>query len=212
MQSRKEAAREKLEKMVISKKVDMTADSPMKSPLKRSNTLSKMYEHREPGSPLKHHQKQYQGYKDKFSMKVPDYGKAFTLRFSPNGGLLAMADDTGNLEIINTVYGYSDHTFKKEDHDLTLTTAVTWKKSNSLLKLNQRLLGVCVDGTAIMWEPTQEKGLQRITLNKENAYQVADYSCFGHYFCAAGKLPQLEIYDDNTMQAVTKFELEKIGH
>ena len=28
----------------------------------------------------------------------------------------------------------------------------------------------------------------------------------------AGKLPQLEIYDNNTMQLVTKFEIEQIGH
>jgi len=82
-----------------------------------------------PDSPIKAYRRYFEDYRDRYTATCEDDGKVFATKFSPNGGLLAMADSNGNVEIFDTIYGYSEHKFNKNDLNLQLTTCLAWKKS-----------------------------------------------------------------------------------
>lgn len=163
-----------------------------------------------PDSPIKAYDKIFQEPRNKFVIKCQEDGNPFATKFSPNGGLLAMADSNSNLGIYDTIYGYSEHSFTKSENNLPLITSLSWKKS-ACLKLSQRLVGACVDGSVVVWEQPSEKTIQKVMLNDKNQYQTIDHSCNGSHIVVGGKLPQVEIYDDLTLKQINCFELLE-GH
>lgn len=103
-----------------------------------------------PDSPMKSYNRYFDDYRERYTVTCQDDASVFATKFSPNGGLLAMADSIGNIEIFDTIYGYSEHKFNKNDLDLSMTTCLTWKKSETF-KMTQKLVGGCVDGSIITW-------------------------------------------------------------
>lgn len=62
-----------------------------------------------PDSPIKGYEKVFKEPRDKFVIRCEEDANPFATKFSPNGGLLAMADNNGNLGIYDTIYGYCEH-------------------------------------------------------------------------------------------------------
>lgn len=63
-------------------------------------------------------------------------------------------------------------------------------------------MGSMCDGSIMRWTPSMNNSSDKIVLNAKNQYQCIDYSSDGKRFMLAGLLPQIEIYDDETMQPI----------
>ena len=58
------------------------------------------------------------------------------------------------------------------------------------------------DGSLMRWNSTMNNKCEKITLNSENQYQCIDYARDLKRFLVAGLLPQIEIYDEETLQPI----------
>ena len=55
------------------------------------------------------------------------------------------------------------------------------------------------DGSIMRWRPQMNNSCEKIPMNVKNQYQCIDYSNDGKRIALAGALPQIEIYDDETL-------------
>lgn len=56
------------------------------------------------------------------------------------------------------------------------------------------------DGSIMRWHASKNNSCEKIPLNTKNQYQTIDYSADGKRIAVAGLLPQIEVYDDETLQ------------
>jgi len=60
------------------------------------------------------------------------------------------------------------------------------------------LYGSCIDGSVIKWSSNDSTSIEHIPLNTENSYQTVDCAGDGRKIVVAGKMTQIEIWDENT--------------
>lgn len=130
-------------------------------------------------------------------------------KFSTDASLLACSMQDGQIQIISsnfntTLYSFdSDSTAKEEHRTCFPVTGLAWKHVKSMEEDDmQVLMGSMCDGSVMRWTPSMNNSCDKIPLNPKNQYQCIDYSGDGKRFCVAGLLPQIEIYDDETMQPI----------
>lgn len=65
-----------------------------------------------------------------------------------------------------------------------------------------------------MWRPKYNNNLKTLLVSETNSYQCMDYSPDnGSKFAAAGKLPVLDIFDDESLKKVMEFKtIGAVGH
>jgi len=71
-------------------------------------------------------------------------------------------------------------------------TGLSWRDDS-------QLVGCMCDGSLMRWTYAANNSFERINLNSKNQYTCIDYSFDGKRLAVAGLLPQIEIYDDNTL-------------
>ena len=133
----------------------------------------------------------------------------YCTKFSNDGSLLATSFQDGTIQIIssqfnNTMYQFdSDILAVKEKRTKFPVTGLAWKSTYNLDGLdNQTLIGSLCDGSIMKWTPAMGNRSKKIALNPTNQYQTIDYSGDGKRFAVAGTLPQIEIYDDETLKSI----------
>ena len=64
-----------------------------------------------------------------------------------------------------------------------------------------------------MWRPKYSGALKTLLVSETNSYQCIDYAHIGTRFACAGKLPQVEVFDDATLAKVSEFKQSgSVGH
>lgn len=83
-------------------------------------------------------------------------------------------------------------------------TALCWKPQKENEHNVETFKAVGSDGRIVMWRPKFGNELKTLLVSETNSYQCMDYSPdAGSKFVAAGRLPQLEVYDDHRLAKVT---------
>lgn len=59
------------------------------------------------------------------------------------------------------------------------------------------LFGSCVDGHVVKWRSSASTKIERIPLNLENNYNTVDCSGDGRKIVVAGRMTQIEIWDES---------------
>jgi len=86
-------------------------------------------------------------------------------------------------------------------------TALAWKPTARDGSEVQTFKALGSDGRILMWRPKYSDSLKTLLVSETNSYQCIDYSPdSGSKFVAAGKLPLLEVYDDETLKRVCEFK------
>jgi WD40 repeat protein len=62
------------------------------------------------------------------------------------------------------------------------------------------------DGSIVQWRPKLRNKFELVYQNEANSYHCMDYAPDGSKFAVAGKLPQIEFIDEDTLKLVTIFK------
>jgi len=134
----------------------------------------------------------------------------FALKYSPDGSMLASSLQDGQIQILSTTFSntvlyqfYSDPEAKAARRTTFPVTGLAWRSVyNAFGDAPQHLIGSMCDGSVMRWNQEFNNTAERLILNPKNQYQCVDYCGYGNRFAVAGMLPQIEVYDDETLKPI----------
>lgn len=95
-----------------------------------------------------------------------------------------------------------------------LITSISWRPARGEEIAYHTFKAATSDGRVLSWKPENGQELETLFTSEINYYHTIDHSNDGgKKFVCAGKLPMLEIYDDETLKRVSFFDTgDRIGH
>ena len=154
----------------------------------------------------------------------------FSIRFSPDDNFIAASFADGQVHIHTVFKGdrvYSpkvakrdttllDRKTPRQDKDLIkpIITQLCWRPCNADVQAYQTFKAVSSDGRVFSWKPEKANDLEALLTSEYNSYHCMDYSPDqGSKFVCAGKMPYIEVFDDQTLQKISTFEEgDDVGH
>lgn len=153
---------------------------------------------------------------DEIAMNIePSLGKTiaidhdqgiFSLRYSPDGSLLAVGCSDGGVRIINK-QGRLQYRLKTSGN--LPVTSMKWRPSLSGVG-TPVLVTTSSSGTIDHWHVQSQKSIYSI-VEQDNQIFCLDYTNDGLQFATAGKDKIIRIYDDQTKKEVSKLETGVLG-
>jgi COMPASS component SWD3 len=133
----------------------------------------------------------------------------YSARFSPEGSYLGVCYGDGSISLYGSMSGDKLYTLKDPEIEFPIT-ALCWKPIALPVAGAQSFKAVGSDGRIVHWRPTFENKMKTLIVSETNSYSCMDYSPDGgSKLVAAGKLPMLEIFDDETLAKV--IDLKTVG-
>ena len=155
----------------------------------------------------------------------------FAARFSPDGNYIAASYADGSVHIHTVFKGdrvFSPKIVQKEEAEAQVVedsttngkrnlpvvvikpiiTSLCWRPSSidGGDSAFQNFKGVTTDGRIVSWRPEKAHLLTTLATSETNYYHTIDFSNDGgSKLVCAGKLPIIEIYDDETMKRVSDY-------
>lgn len=126
---------------------------------------------------------------------------------------MAVSYADGSIAVYSSFHG--DKLYRIRDDEISYPiTALAWKPTTIQSSEAQGFKALGADGRILQWRPKYHNTIKTLLVSETNSYQCLDYSPDGgSKFVAAGKLPVLEVYDDEKVSLVTEFKTAGgIGH
>jgi len=127
--------------------------------------------------------------------------------------MIAVSLGDSTVQILSADYKKLVNKFKMKPSDqnfdlkgLYPVTSLSWLPTKSADIKDWKLLGSCLDGSIIHWNPSMKNKAQQVLLNKDNSYRSIDFNREGSQFAVSGSLPIIEIYDSLTFRQVSQIE------
>ena len=154
-----------------------------------------------PDSPIKGRQHlKFNHFSHSFRAELGD-SNIFHTRFNSDASLIAASLFDGSLQIYSTMFG--EQLFKIQDDEMNFPiTSLTWKPTLTDSMDGQQILGSCLNGSIIRWQPKMGNNVEHIVLNEANKFHAIDYAGDTRKFVVAGSQPYIEIYDESRMTKV----------
>lgn len=150
-------------------------------------------------------------YSTKHLSKLHD-SEVFCSRYDYEGAFLANSYVDGSLMIVNPALNEKLYFFKTEKMKFPITRLAWQHVYQYNIDIRENVLFGCdCEGNLLHWSTISGTKIDHTKVSEENKYNTVDCAGDGRHVALAGTLPQVEIWDVNTMQMTQCWNKEEHG-